>query len=158
MHGYGIFTRAIEWKRHTYLNQCFSCTLSIDIWELHSKMFLYVQGGDRLAGKQECSCHDQENSASVSMAHTNLFFFSLKKLRQVFKQQFKVHSKIERKVWRLSLNPLPWQMHCLPHVSTSPTRLVPLFKNWWTCHNHSKSTVYTRVTCSCCTFCGFWQT
>lgn len=80
-----------------------------------------------------------------------LFFFN----KLYFLEQFYVHSKIEGKVRRFSIYPLPTYMHSLSHYQhpyQSGTSVVPTLTQ-----HHPKSVVYFRVH-SWCTFCGFGHT
>ena len=71
------------------------------------------------------------------MAHNSLYIFCL----FVFKEQFQVHGKVERKVQEFPIYPLPPHMHSLPHYQHPPSEwyIVIIDGPILTHHNHPKS-------------------
>lgn len=94
-----------------------------------------------------------------SWKKTKLNFFKIGITLRLFffLEQFKVYSKIERKVQRSPIY-LFSRMHITSSISQSFSRMVHSFVEdapTLTCHKHPKSVVYIRVHFCWCTFYGF---
>ena len=76
-----------------------------------------------------------------------------------FKEQFQVHSKVERKVQRFSIYLLPPQVHSLPHYQHPPSEWYSCY-NWWSYIDIMFTQcpiVYIQTHSLCCTINEFGQ-